>query len=226
MHQEEATAAASAAAAGADDVMASDSEETAAPSVDETSSAVPPAVPPAAPSMVSMGVGFVLGHLTVSRTASWADAEAWAAGDPISVADGYARTHLHQWAVSNDEALNCPCVGEVQQCFAIHCVDRPGCTDLRASTRDSHLRFLKESGRVVKGGPLLAQPSAGEIASAGNEENIYGVGSRVGTLLIVNGDELAEVHAWAKEDPYSKAELFEVMTVAPLASYVVDTLPL
>lgn len=88
------------------------------------------------------------------------------------------------------------CVGEVQQCFAIHCVDRPGCTDLRASTRDSHLRFLKvrvfawrvcgscfvqppgahclpptsvvqESGRVVKGGPLLAQPSAGEIASAG-----------------------------------------------------------
>lgn len=42
----------------------------------------------------------------------------------------------------------------------------------------------------------------------------------------MNGDELAEVHAWAKEDPYSKAELFEVMTVAPLASYVVDTLPL
>ena len=100
MHQEEATAAASAAAAGADDVMASDSEETAAPSVDETSSAVPPAVPPAAPSMVSMGVGFVLGHLTVSRTASWADAEAWAAGDPIR--------HMRTLALKLASLLLCP----------------------------------------------------------------------------------------------------------------------
>eukprot|EP00325_Prymnesiales_sp_UTEX-LB-985_P004478 CAMPEP_0174698146 /NCGR_PEP_ID=MMETSP1094-20130205/3803_1 /TAXON_ID=156173 /ORGANISM="Chrysochromulina brevifilum, Strain UTEX LB 985" /LENGTH=373 /DNA_ID=CAMNT_0015895257 /DNA_START=107 /DNA_END=1228 /DNA_ORIENTATION=+ len=176
--------------------------------------------------MVSMGVGFVLGHLTVVRADSWSSAEAWVATDPVRLAGGYEAGHLHQWLVSADETLNNPSVGEVQQCFAVHCVDRHDSTDLRTSTRDAHLRFLQESGRVVKGGPLLAVPEAEEFDATGGEKSLVGVGPRVGTLLIVNGDGLAEVRDWADEDPYNKAGLFESVTVAPLASYAIDTLPL
>ena len=49
-----------------------------------------------------------------------------------------------------------------------------------------------------------------------------GGAERVGTLLVVNGDDVDEVRDWAATDPYAAAGLFEGVTVAPLNSYSVD----
>lgn len=64
-------------------------------------------------------------------------------------------------------------------------------------------------------GPLLTPT---EDAAPG----AVGLGERVGSLLIVNGDDLAEVRDWAATDPYNEAGLFESVTIAPLNSYGVD----
>ena len=45
----------------------------------------------------------------------------------------------------------------------------------------------------------------------------------MGTLLVVNGDELDEVKRWAETDPYKRAGLFESVLVAPLTEYAVDS---
>ena len=49
-----------------------------------------------------------------------------------------------------------------------------------------------------------------------------GEGARVGTLLLVHGDDVEEVRQWAAGDPYNSAGLFETVTVAPLNYYAVD----
>ena len=72
----------------------------------------------------------------------------------------------------------------------------------------AHLEWLKAGGRVTLAGPL--QSPEGE--EAGN----------VGTLLVVNGDELGEVQAWAAEDPYNQAGLFASVLVAPLTQYALS----
>ena len=46
---------------------------------------------------------------------------------------------------------------------------------------------------------------------------------RVGTLLLVNGDDLAEVEDWAKSDPYNGAGLFASVTVAPLNEFSLES---
>ena len=48
--------------------------------------------------------------------------------------------------------------GECLQPYCVHCVDKPDAADLRASTREAHLAWLRESGRVVMAGPLI-EPS-------------------------------------------------------------------
>ena len=45
---------------------------------------------------------------------------------------------------------------------------------------------------------------------------------RVGTLLMVNGDDLDEVRDWAKNDPYNTAGLFASVTVQPIVTYALD----
>ncbi len=92
--------------------------------------------------------------------------------------------------------------------YGVYCLDKPDATALRAATRDAHLEWLKAGGRVTLAGPL--QSPEGE--EAGN----------VGTLLVVNGDELGEVQAWAAEDPYNQAGLFASVLVAPLTQYALS----
>lgn len=192
------------------------------------------------------------------------------------------QTELHQWVRSSEPALNMrPAGDDVQQLYGVYCLDKPGATELRASTREAHLEWLRESGRVVMGGPLLENPrpdSALEAAVQAAEEqaaaeqarreaesqaeaeamdgdevdpdlfakaalreteeemsesastletevveaDLVGVGDRVGTLLLVNGDDLDEVRDWVATDPYNRAGLFTSTTVAPLTTYHVD----
>ena len=80
-------------------------------------------------------------------------------------------------------------------------LDRPGAAELRAATRPAHLEWLRESGRVHRAGPLLAD------------------GTAVGSLLFVNADDLADAEQWAADDPYKAAGLFSETTIAPLMQF-------
>ena len=164
---------------------------------------------------------FVLGHLTVARASSWAAASAWASTDPVALAGGYSpASGLHQWLVSDDEALNIRPTGDEIQSYAVHCLDHEGQTSLRANTREKHLAWLRESGRVQLGGPLLALDDSLSASAEGKE--VKGAGPRVGTLVIVSGDSLEDVQDWAAADPYQAVGLFRSVTVAPLNTYDVD----
>jgi len=169
--------------------------------------------------MMPMHVQFVLGHVTIARLPSWEAAQSWAASDPISLRGGYGGGNsLHEWMRSDDPELCVKPTGDVEQGFAVHCVDKPGAAELRAATRNDHLAWLRSSGRVWMAGPLLARREDGDELDAGAPE---------GTLLVVSGDSLADVRAWVDDDPYNAAGLFASVTVAPLGiHHLEEELPL
>lgn len=83
--------------------------------------------------------------------------------------------------------------------FTITCRDKPDGFDLRARTRDAHLAYLAGRGGAVRlGGPWLD-----------------GEGRSVGSLLIVEADDLAAARALAEADPYARAGLFASVDVEP-----------
>ena len=83
--------------------------------------------------------------------------------------------------------------------YTVTCRDKPDGFELRASTRAAHLDWLAASRLPVKlGGPWMDAQ-----------------GRSVGSLLIVEASDLAEVRAWAEEDPYARAGLFAQVTVEP-----------
>jgi hypothetical protein len=82
--------------------------------------------------------------------------------------------------------------------FAIVCIDKPGAIDIRKANRDAHLAHIKESGRIEQAGPFLDE--AGEM---------------IGSLLVMEADDRAEVEAWCADDPYAKAGLFERVEIRP-----------
>lgn len=82
--------------------------------------------------------------------------------------------------------------------FAIYCVDRPGCFPLRQATRPGHLEYLAGfRDRIVMAGPMLDEQ--GEIS--------------VGGIMIVDFPDRASAEAFARNDPYSVAGLFESVVV-------------
>ncbi len=78
--------------------------------------------------------------------------------------------------------------------FVIYCVDKPGSSALRASTRPAHMDYLRaNAARIAAAGPF--ESDDGEIMT--------------GSLLIVDMADKAEVRAFCDGDPYAKAGLFE-----------------
>lgn len=156
--------------------------------------------------MLQMPKGsFVLGNLNVVKASSLADVSAWGQGDPLVGISAYESLTTHRWLRSTEPELNLPAPGP---CYGVYCLDKPNQCELREATRDAHLAWLAEGGRVHLGGAL--QSPMGE--AAGN----------VGTLLFVNGDELDEVRRWATEDPYNQAGLFDSVLVAPVTQYALS----
>lgn len=84
--------------------------------------------------------------------------------------------------------------------FVIHAIDRPGSTELRLKTRAAHLDYLTAAGeKVVAAGPTLAEDGVG----------------MTGSVLIVEAADRAGAEAFARNDPYAKAGLFENTTIMP-----------
>jgi uncharacterized protein YciI len=84
--------------------------------------------------------------------------------------------------------------------YVAYCLDKPGHATVRAENRPAHLEFLKKhAARIVIAGPVLSDD--GQQA--------------VGSLLILEFENPAEVDGFLKSDPYAKAELFASVDVRP-----------
>lgn len=80
--------------------------------------------------------------------------------------------------------------------YAVVTKDKPGHLHVRLDTRPDHLEFLKSSPELRMAGPFL---------NADDE--------MCGSLLVIETDTLKQAEAWAANDPYAKAGLFESVTV-------------
>lgn len=82
--------------------------------------------------------------------------------------------------------------------FTLYCVDRADSLDLRLATRLQHLDYVAASGAMIRAaGPLLADD--GE--------------TMIGSLIVLEAANRAEAESWVRNDPYSKAGLFERVDV-------------
>lgn len=91
--------------------------------------------------------------------------------------------------------------------YAIVAEDRPGSGSARATARPQHLErleMLKAAGRLVIAGPFpaLDSPDAGPAGVTGS-------------LIVAEFESLDDAQAWADEDPYVAAGVYDRVTVRP-----------
>jgi uncharacterized protein YciI len=74
--------------------------------------------------------------------------------------------------------------------IALICIDKAGALQVRLDNRAAHLDYIAATGVVEMAGPFLD------------------AGAMVGSLVVLNVDDLAAAQDWAAGDPYAKAGLF------------------
>ncbi len=84
--------------------------------------------------------------------------------------------------------------------FLIHAIDKPGALETRMANRPDHLEWAGQSiDRIKMAGPLFTDD--GETFS--------------GSVFVIEMATLADVKAWAANDPYAKAGLFQRVEIRP-----------
>ena len=84
--------------------------------------------------------------------------------------------------------------------FYVHRLDKPDHLELRLKTRPTHLEYLKsQAARLFAAGPVLSADGK----------------SPVGSLLLVEARDEAEVREILAGDPYDKVGLFQTLTIQP-----------
>jgi len=84
--------------------------------------------------------------------------------------------------------------------FAFNCSDKPEAVGVRAANREAHLAFLNGlSDRLFLAGPFLGEDGS----------------TMVGTLLIIDCEDMAAARTLAASDPYAKAGLFSSVDIKP-----------
>ncbi|MCI5095690.1 MAG: YciI family protein [Rhodobacteraceae bacterium] len=76
--------------------------------------------------------------------------------------------------------------------------DKAGALQTRLDNRADHVEYLKSTGVVSQAGPFL--DDAGEM---------------IGSLVILDVEDMAAAQDWAANDPYAKAGLFENVDLIP-----------
>jgi hypothetical protein len=79
--------------------------------------------------------------------------------------------------------------------FALICRDKPGALEVRKANRDAHLAYAAEHP-VLIGGPMLDE-----------------AGAMIGSLLILDVEDRSAAEAFAADDPYAQAGLFETVEI-------------
>lgn len=83
--------------------------------------------------------------------------------------------------------------------YVIHCHDKKNSLQIRMDTRSEHVAYLKSFGdKLHAAGPTLDA-----------DENMNG------SVVILDLENLAEAEAFAANDPYAKAGLFESVSIQP-----------
>ena len=80
--------------------------------------------------------------------------------------------------------------------FALMTKDKPGALQTRMDNREAHLAYIADTGVVEMAGPVLDDD-----------------GQMCGSLIVLEVDDMAAAQAWADNDPYAKAGLFESVTL-------------
>ncbi len=75
--------------------------------------------------------------------------------------------------------------------------DKDGALQTRMDNRSDHLAYIEETGVVSQAGPLLDGDQM------------------IGSLIILDVDDLAAAQSWADGDPYAKAGLFKSVELIP-----------
>ncbi len=89
--------------------------------------------------------------------------------------------------------------------FVMYCLDGAKVADLRPQVRESHLAYLRGSGLVRIAGPMLDAE-----------------GKPVGSLLIVEAEDIEAVRAFSAADPYNLAGVFASVEIRPFALSIAD----
>ncbi len=76
--------------------------------------------------------------------------------------------------------------------------DKAGALQTRLDNRDAHIEYLKTTNIVSQAGPLLSDS-----------------GEMIGSLVILEVDDMSTAKDWADADPYAKAGLFEKVDLIP-----------
>ncbi|MEM6410979.1 MAG: YciI family protein [Pseudomonadota bacterium] len=86
--------------------------------------------------------------------------------------------------------------------FIVNARDKENSLDLRLSNRPDHLDWAKRFEDIIlMAGPVFAED--GETFA--------------GSVFVLEMDTLEAVRAWAAEDPYAKAGLFETVEIRPFS---------
>lgn len=84
--------------------------------------------------------------------------------------------------------------------FFLHCIDKPGHQRVRADNRGAHLEYLGGFiNHVFCAGPTLTDDGEG----------------MTGSVLIIEFEDRAAAQAFADNDPYAKAGLFDSVALHP-----------
>ncbi|MFD0911016.1 YciI family protein [Ruegeria arenilitoris] len=75
--------------------------------------------------------------------------------------------------------------------------DKDGALQTRLDNRAAHLAYIEETGVVAQAGPLLDGDAM------------------IGSLVILDVENLSAAQAWADNDPYAKAGLFKSVELIP-----------
>ena len=81
--------------------------------------------------------------------------------------------------------------------FLITCKDKKNSLELRLSTREEHIKYLKKvKKKLILAGPILDK----------NDKPI-------GTVLILDFDKITDLKKFLNDDPYSKVHLFDEVKI-------------
>ncbi len=78
---------------------------------------------------------------------------------------------------------------------ALICIDKAGALQTRLDNRAAHLAHIESSGVVEMAGPFLQD------------------GAMIGSLIILDVADMAAAEAWAGNDPYARAGLFQSVDI-------------
>jgi uncharacterized protein YciI len=90
--------------------------------------------------------------------------------------------------------------------FVVLTTDKPGGLALRMATRPTHLEYLRANiARLIQAGPHLTEDA-----------------KPAGTLLVIEAKDRQDAENFVANDPYSKAGLFDSVTIRPYRAVFKD----